>query len=216
MLRLQASPVVIIFLIINFIIISFSAPISETFQDIDLPTDELAENDLSRLSDGELLELERALQQKIEEFENEQNGFVEDSIPIPNSLSERQLKKLIRNRRAGAHAIPIMNDNGAIELFPITDDQQPIVIFEGQDSKPQIEDDRQFVLIPEGEDEREALIPFEMQNELESQLLQEAAAQEQQQQPMILSDSDIDEIELRQRLAELGEQLSERAIRGFY
>uniref|UniRef100_A0A914Y644 Uncharacterized protein n=1 Tax=Panagrolaimus superbus TaxID=310955 RepID=A0A914Y644_9BILA len=68
-----------------------------------------------------------------------------------------------------------------------------------------------FVLIPEGEDEMaeaeaEGLIPIEMIQNDEIQF---------QPQQIRLSENDIDELELRERLAQLGEQLTERSIRGF-
>jgi hypothetical protein len=233
MLKLQSSPVLaIIFLIINFIFFTLSAPISEEFQEIDLPTDEITENDLSRLSDSDLLSLERALQQKIEEFENEKNGFVEDFVPIPNNFDERRLINSMgaRVRRAGgrrsSRTVPVINENGAVELFPIPlnggDEQQPIVVIEepamSENDEIQFDgvgnvgdgDDRQFVLIPESEDElaeAEGLIPIE--------IIQDALQSKQESQPIMLSENDIDELELRQRLADLGEQLTKRSIQGF-
>ena len=37
---------------------------------------------------------------------------------------------MVRNRRAGARsAVPVLNDDGAVELFPY-DDEQPIVVIE--------------------------------------------------------------------------------------
>uniref|UniRef100_A0AC34G6J4 Uncharacterized protein n=1 Tax=Panagrolaimus sp. ES5 TaxID=591445 RepID=A0AC34G6J4_9BILA len=244
-------------------------------------------------SDSELLELERALQNKIEEFENEKNGFVEDSIPIRlnnnnnNFDNRRYLQAMeMRERRAGgrsspigsgsANMVPVLNEDGGVELFPIMEDeQQPIVVIEEPVTEEEMlqqqinggedGDDRQFVLIPEGDDEMaeaeaEGLIPIELiQDEIQSQqqpqelllsendidelelrqrlaqlgddeiaeaeaeglipieMFQDEIQSQQQQQPqeLLLSENDIDELELRQRLAQLGEQLTKRSIQGF-
>uniref|UniRef100_A0AC34RSL7 Uncharacterized protein n=1 Tax=Panagrolaimus sp. JU765 TaxID=591449 RepID=A0AC34RSL7_9BILA len=114
-----------IFIFVSLLNLFVSLPIY--FNEIELPTgdDDVFNDrnvlDLSKLSDEELINLEQALQDKIEEYEASQ-GYVEDTVPMNEYIRER--------RGGGRHLIPVINDENIVDLVPIVDDQQPILIIQ--------------------------------------------------------------------------------------
>uniref|UniRef100_A0A7E4VV01 Secreted protein n=1 Tax=Panagrellus redivivus TaxID=6233 RepID=A0A7E4VV01_PANRE len=191
-----------------------AAPVIETYREIEIPTDvdELEGIiDLGRLSNTELAALERALQSRIHAYEVERDrGYVEDAVPI--ALSENDLRHLVRDRRGGARqsapAVPVLDDDGDVELVPVSRYEQPIVVFdEGSMPYEEAVDDVDGGFV---DDEPEDVIVVPV-----AQPPPQPEVFVVSRPPSIgLSQEEIDELQLRQRLADLGNALGERAFRG--
>ncbi|KAH7728759.1 hypothetical protein AAVH_04070 [Aphelenchoides avenae] len=161
--------------------------------------------DLTDFSDQELVQLAKALQEELDSYSDQQVPIArEEQVPLmllPAEFisSSRNVVRFPRDRRAvgrlvhgddGAEEEIVLEPLGALQLGNV-EDSDPIIVVPDEPA-PERE---QYVIIEENPPSAFASVP------------------EDSPKAVLLSEAELDDLELRSRIAELSDLLRERALR---